>query len=181
MTMAVATVAPPPDPLVDYYRTVRQMNLQLAEKRYKVEFRYRTQEYIRGRGTTAHVDEQVCMGCTHCFDNCAFEAIDMLDRKFAFPGLTYVSRKAVILVDNCVGCEKCAIVCPVDAIDMVPKEGFEVKDGRLLSTAVLAPAKPAPAPAAPAPAPAAPSPPLPPPAKPPAPPPQAPPPKPGGP
>ncbi len=153
------------------------MNFQLAEKRYKTEFRFRTQEYIRGRGTTAHVDEEVCMGCTHCFDNCAFEAIDMVDRKFAFPGLTYVSRKAVILVDNCVGCEKCAIVCPVDAIDMIPKEGFEVKDGRLLPIgappAAPAPAKPAAAPVAkpavppPPPKPAAPPPPTPPPAPPP--------------
>ena len=68
------------------------MNIELAEKRYKTEFRFRTQQYIRGRGTTAVVDEQVCMGCTHCFDNCAFEAIDMADRKFALPMMSYVSR-----------------------------------------------------------------------------------------
>ena len=157
------------DPLLAYYRTVRQANIDLAEKRYKTEFRFRTQQYIRGRGTTAVVDEEVCMGCTHCFDNCAFEAIDMADRKFALPSMAYVSRKAVIIVDNCVGCEKCAIVCPVDAIDMIPKSGFEVKDGRLLQigapppkpatvplakppTAPAPPPKPAPPPATPPPA-----------------------------
>ncbi|TLZ59554.1 MAG: hypothetical protein E6K16_07250, partial [Methanobacteriota archaeon] len=76
---APGPVATPQDPLLAYYRTVRKANLDLAEKRYKTEFRFRTQQYIRGRGTTAVVDEEVCMGCTHCFDNCAFEAIDMAD------------------------------------------------------------------------------------------------------
>jgi len=157
--------AKPADPLVAYYRGVRQMNLQLAKDRYKNGFKVRTQEYIRGRGTLAIVDEEICMGCTHCFDNCAFEAIDMVDRKFALPDYSYTSRKAIIIDDNCVGCEKCAIVCPVDAITMVTKFGFEVKDGRVVSTTApppvprpapsAVPGKPAaPTPAAPAPAPA---------------------------
>ena len=156
-----APTAPPADPLVAYYRGVRQMNLQLAKDRYKQGFKVRTQEYIRGRGTLAIVDEAICMGCTHCFDNCAFEAIGMVDRKFALPEYTYTSRKAVIIDDNCVGCEKCAIVCPVDAITMVTKYGFEVKDGRVISTTApptpprpaAAGAKPA-APPGPSPAPA---------------------------
>ncbi|TLZ65387.1 MAG: 4Fe-4S dicluster domain-containing protein [Methanobacteriota archaeon] len=140
----------PSDPLVAYYRNVRQMNIQLAKDRYKQGFKIRTQEYIRGRGTLAIVDEEICMGCTHCFDNCAFEAIGMVDRKFALPEYSYTSRKAVIIDDNCVGCEKCAIVCPVDAITMVTKYGFEVKEGRVIST--TAPPVPAarPAPSAPA-------------------------------
>src|SRR5712691_10628059 len=128
------TVQPPTDPLTAYYRTVRQMNLQLAKDRYKQGFKVRTQEYIRGRGTLAVVDEEICMGCTHCFDNCAFESIGMVDRKFALPEYSYTSRKAIIIEENCVGCEKCAIVCPVDAITMVTKHGFEVKDGRVVST-----------------------------------------------
>jgi len=56
----------------------------------------------------------------------------MQDRKFSLPEYTYTSRKAVIIYDNCVGCEKCAIVCPVDAITMTPKEGFEIREGRLV-------------------------------------------------
>jgi ferredoxin len=162
---APAATAKPADPLLAYYRGVRQMNLQLAKDRYKGGFKVRTQEYIRGRGTLAIVDEEICMGCTHCFDNCAFEAIDMVDRKFALPDYSYTSRKAIIIDDNCVGCEKCAIVCPVDAITMVTKFGFEVKDGRVVSTAAPPPApRPAPAAAgkpsgsAPAPAPPAPAP-----------------------
>jgi len=142
-TPAVPT--PPSDPLVAYYRSVRQMNIQLAKDRYKQGFKVRTQEYIRGRGTLAIVDEEICMGCTHCFDNCAFEAIGMVDRKFALPEYSYTSRKAVIIDDNCVGCEKCAIVCPVDAITMVTKHGFEVKEGRVIST--TAPSMPAARPA----------------------------------
>lgn len=153
----------PADPLTGYYRSVRQMNLQLAKDRYKQGFKVRTQEYIRGRGTLAVVDEEICMGCTHCFDNCAFESIGMVDRKFALPEYSYTSRKAIIIEENCVGCEKCAIVCPVDAITMVTKHGFEVRDGRVVSTtppAPLAPRPPAgipkaakPTAAAPAPAP----------------------------
>src|SRR6266581_2152261 len=170
MATSVATPpkpsAPPPqpsapfDPLVAYYRTVRQMNLQLAKDRYKQGFKVRTQEYIRGRGTLAIVDEEICMGCTHCFDNCAFESIAMVDRKFALPDYSYTSRKAIIIEDNCVGCEKCAIVCPVDAITMVTKHGFVVKDGRVLSTTAPPPPPPRPPtptpvkPATPAPAPA---------------------------
>ena len=136
--------APPADPLVAYYRNVRQMNIQLAKDRYKQGFKVRTQEFIRGRGTLAIVDEEICMGCTHCFDNCAFESIGMVDRKFALPDYTYTSRKAVVIEENCVGCEKCALVCPVDAITMVTKHGFEVKEGRVLSTTAPPPvARPA--------------------------------------
>src|SRR6059058_1018588 len=164
-TAPAPIVQPPTDPLTAYYRTVRQMNLQLAKDRYKQGFKVRTQEYIRGRGTLAVVDEEICMGCTHCFDNCAFESIGMVDRKFALPEYSYTSRKAIIIEENCVGCEKCAIVCPVDAITMVTKYGFEVKDGRVLSTTapppparpVAAAARPAASPApgsAPAPSPA---------------------------
>src|SRR5213594_2627727 len=139
----------PADPLTAYYRGVRQMNLQLAKDRYKQGFKVRTQEYIRGRGTLAVVDEEICMGCTHCFDNCAFESIGMVDRKFALPEYSYTSRKAIIIEENCVGCEKCAIVCPVDAITMVTKHGFEVKDGRVVSTTPAAPLAPRPAAATP--------------------------------
>src|SRR5881409_3412236 len=142
-------VQPPTDPLTTYYRTVRQMNLQLAKDRYKQGFKVRMQEYIRGRGTLAVVDEEICMGCTHCFDNCAFESIGMVDRKFALPEYSYTSRKAIIIEENCVGCEKCAIVCPVDAITMVTKHGFEVKDGRVVSTTPPAPLAPRPPAAAP--------------------------------
>src|SRR5437879_3668869 len=135
----------PADPLTGYYRAVRQMNLQLAKDRYKQGFKVRTQEYIRGRGTLAVVDEEICMGCTHCFDNCAFESIGMVDRKFALPEYSYTSRTAISIEENCVGCEKCAIVCPVDAITMVTKQGFELQDGRVVSTTRQAPPAPRPA------------------------------------
>ncbi|HEV8595563.1 MAG TPA: 4Fe-4S dicluster-binding protein [Thermoplasmata archaeon] len=132
--MAQAAVAKPAVDL-DYYAQVRQGNLKLAEDRYKKHFRARAMEFIRGKGSLAVVSDPVCMGCTHCFDNCAFEAIDMVDRKFTLPELTYTSRKAVIITENCVGCEKCAIVCPVDAITMIPKDGWDVRDGRLVQVA----------------------------------------------
>ncbi len=144
--------APPADPLTAYYRNVRQMNWELAKERYKDKgVKARTQEYIRGRGTTALVDEEVCMGCMHCFDNCAFEAISANERKFSLPDYTYTSRKATIIVENCVGCEKCAIVCPVDAINMITKFGFEAREGKIVEIEKPAPPKPlGPPPAAPA-------------------------------
>ena len=154
MASPAATAAPKPaevakespaDPLVDYYRKVRQGNWELARERYKaLGVKFRTQEYIRGRGTTAIVEEEVCMGCMHCFDNCAFEAITAHDRKFSLPDYTYTSRKAHIIVENCVGCEKCAIVCPVDAINMITKFGWEVREGKLVSSEAPPP-RPAPA------------------------------------
>ncbi len=150
---APAAPAPPADPLVAYYRSVRQMNWDLARQRYKdTGVKARTQEYIRGRGTTAIVDDEVCMGCMHCFDNCAFEAISANDRKFSLPDYTYTSRKATIIVENCVGCEKCAIVCPVDAINMITKFGFEAREGKIVEIEKPVPPKPLvpPAPAAPA-------------------------------
>ena len=82
------------------------------------------------------------MGCMHCFDNCAFEAISALERKFSLPDYTYTSRKATIIVENCVGCEKCAIVCPVDAINMITKFGFESREGKVVEIEKPAPPKP---------------------------------------
>ncbi len=141
--MAQAAVAPkpagppprpaaPPAPPLPPDAAARLHDLKLAEERFKKYFRMRATEFIRGKGSLAVVNDPVCMGCTHCFDNCAFEAIDMVERKFTLPELTYTSRKAVIITENCVGCEKCAIVCPVDAITMVPKDGWDVRDGRLV-------------------------------------------------
>ena len=124
--------AAPPMPALPPDAAARLQNLKLAEDRYKKFFRMRATEFLRGKGSLAVVTDSICMGCTHCFDNCAFEAIDMLDRKFTLPEMTYTSRKAVIVYENCVGCEKCAIVCPVDAITMVPKDGWEMRDGRLV-------------------------------------------------
>jgi ferredoxin len=157
---APAPAAPPPpaDPLVTYYRTVRQMNWDLAKQRFKdLGVKARTQEYIRGRGTTAIVDDEVCMGCMHCFDNCAFEAISASDRKFSLPEYTYTSRKATIIVENCVGCEKCAIVCPVDAINMITKFGFVTREGKVVELEKPAPPKPISPPVAPAAIPAKPA------------------------
>jgi len=95
-----------------------------AKDRFTKAARYRLTSFIRGRGTTAIVEPDVCIGCGHCFDNCAFEAIALEDVHLHVMEHDYATRKAIILTEDCVGCEKCAVACPVDAIDMILKEGF---------------------------------------------------------
>ena len=59
--------------------------------------------------TVAHINENLCVGCTKCFKRCPTDAImganNMIHSVFA---------------DACIGCEKCFEVCPTECIDMRP-------------------------------------------------------------
>ena len=57
----------------------------------------------------AHINENLCVGCTKCFKRCPSDAImganNMIHSVFA---------------DACIGCEKCFEVCPTECIEMRP-------------------------------------------------------------
>jgi len=56
------------------------------------------------------VDEDECMGCGDCIDQCPMEAISMQN--------DVVTRDA----DRCIGCGLCISVCPTSALIMEPRE-----------------------------------------------------------
>lgn len=60
---------------------------------------------------TAFIDEDVCIGCTHCIKECPVDAI---------MGATKLMH--TVIQQECTGCEKCIPVCPVDCIEMRPEE-----------------------------------------------------------
>lgn len=57
----------------------------------------------------AHINENLCVGCTKCFKRCPTDAImganNMIHSVFA---------------DACTGCEMCFAVCPTECIEMRP-------------------------------------------------------------
>jgi len=57
----------------------------------------------------AWVDEQVCIGCTLCFQACPVDAI-----------LGAAKQMHTILESECTGCRLCVEPCPVDCIHMHP-------------------------------------------------------------
>lgn len=60
------------------------------------------------KGRRASINEDLCVGCTICFKNCKFEAIN--------GGV--VKEKHSVNPDKCVGCGMCAVKCPKKAIVM---------------------------------------------------------------
>jgi len=54
----------------------------------------------------AEVDEDVCIGCATCVDNCSAEAIDLID------------TIAVVNENRCIGCGVCAHLCPENSIKL---------------------------------------------------------------
>ncbi len=92
-------------------------------KQYKKPY---ANEFRVGKGTSAFVYEDLCIGCTQCLDSCNVDAIIMVSKVITLRDRQYASYKSVILPDACVGCRKCAVDCPVHAIDMMEKEaGWE--------------------------------------------------------
>jgi electron transport complex protein RnfB len=56
----------------------------------------------------AVVDEQRCIGCTHCIQACPVDAI-----------LGAQKQMHTVISQECIGCEFCIAPCPMDCIEMV--------------------------------------------------------------
>lgn len=54
----------------------------------------------------AKVDDDMCIGCETCFQECNAEAIEMID------------NKAIIDEERCIGCGVCAHLCPEHAMKL---------------------------------------------------------------
>lgn len=71
--------------------------------------------------SVSSVDESHCTGCTHCYQDCPYEAIAMVPR-------TVLSQTSLLVArvdpDRCVGCGICAASCPPMGV------GPEHRDGR---------------------------------------------------
>jgi len=57
----------------------------------------------------AFIDENICIGCTLCFQACPVDAI-----------AGAAKQMHTIIASECTGCELCVAPCPVDCISMVP-------------------------------------------------------------
>jgi len=57
----------------------------------------------------AFIDENLCIGCTLCFQACPVDAI-----------AGAAKQMHTIIAAECTGCELCVAPCPVDCISMVP-------------------------------------------------------------
>jgi len=60
------------------------------------------------RRAVAVVDLANCNGCTRCYDDCPFSAIEMVPRSDGRP----FDREAVVLAENCMSCGICVGACP---------------------------------------------------------------------
>ena len=63
----------------------------------------------QGQSVVAIIEEELCIGCTHCRDACPVDAI---------VGAHQLMH--TIIASECTGCELCLPPCPVDCISMVP-------------------------------------------------------------
>jgi len=82
---------------------------------------------IEAEGKTAFVDMSRCSGCGMCVDNCAYNAIELIeDRRFGIV--------ASINTALCKGCGACSGNCRCSAIDVLGFSGeqiYEMITGRL--------------------------------------------------
>ena len=65
------------------------------------------------------IDPQVCWGCGKCVENCAYNAIELIELE----GNKRVSQVQEAL---CTGCGACAVICPTGAASILHFDDQEV-------------------------------------------------------
>jgi Na+-translocating ferredoxin:NAD+ oxidoreductase subunit B len=65
----------------------------------------------------AFIEEEACIGCTHCRDACPVDAITGAHQTMH-----------TVIADECTGCELCVPRCPVDCISMVARRPAQTAD-----------------------------------------------------
>lgn len=63
----------------------------------------------------AKINNEKCVGCGKCYENCAFGAVEKIDSRFIINPLL------------CEGCGVCQLVCPTKAIDLAPVMNGEIR------------------------------------------------------
>ncbi len=79
---------------------------------------------LRGRQSgPAQVTDELCTGCTLCFQECPYEAIQMVPA----PGQTPTGELAVVRANLCTGCGICVGTCAVTGIGLVELPTAQVR------------------------------------------------------
>ena len=74
-----------------------------------VEFKPFGKDVVLKPPSVAFIDENLCIGCTLCFQACPVDAI-----------AGAAKQMHTIIASECTGCELCVDPCPVDCISMLP-------------------------------------------------------------
>ena len=77
-----------------------------------------SRESILVPGTTAYVNDNLCIGCGSCYELCPYNAIIMQPIEKLFEKTSISMHQAYILEALCKGCGTCAPNCPVQAINI---------------------------------------------------------------
>jgi electron transport complex protein RnfB len=76
-------------------------------------------KYVITSGYQAHIDPELCIGCSQCLERCQVEAIREKD------------GVAEVVTDKCIGCGLCVAACPEEAISLVELEGVALSPADL--------------------------------------------------
>ena len=81
---------------------------------------------LKGNPCVAHVNEEMCNGCSTCEKVCPYGAITYQDKEFRVPGpkRTEIRRVASVNEAVCQGCGACTVACMSGAMDI---KGFANK------------------------------------------------------
>jgi heterodisulfide reductase subunit A len=77
-----------------------------------------SKDYIKVPSVTAHVNENMCIGCGSCHELCPYNAIEMRYVEKQLERGSIWTYQAHVFDAVCKGCGTCASACPIQAINM---------------------------------------------------------------